>query len=370
MPPSPILALARDLVALDSRSSLSNLAVAERIEAELGGFELERLDFTDAAGVAKRALVAHRGPPGGLALSGHMDTVPATGWTDDPWSGRVADGLLHGLGSADMKGPLAAAILAARALPESVPVTLLVTTDEETTKQGARVIVERSELARQAHPAAIVVVEPTSMRPLRGHRAHVQFTAEAVGVQAHSSTGRGRNANWDLLPFLVAMRGLHDRLRTDPALQDPAYDPPFSDFNLVIDNHGTAVNVTVARATAIIKFRYSAAIDPDPIIAAVQVAAAEAGIRVTHAVEGRPPELPAEHPFVRACVVASGHPAGVAAFGTDASQLQALAPCVVMGPGDISVAHRPGEAIRVADLDAAMPVFQHLARQVATHAVG
>lgn len=139
MPPSPTLALARDLVALDSRSNLSNLALAERIEAELGGFELERLDFTDATGVAKRALVAHRGPPGGLALSGHMDTVPATGWVDDPWSGRVADGVLHGLGSADMKGPLAAAILAARTLPPDVPVTLLVTTDEETTKEGARV---------------------------------------------------------------------------------------------------------------------------------------------------------------------------------------------------------------------------------------
>ena len=67
--------LAADLVSIDSRSSVSNLAVAERIEAELGGFEVERLDYTDAAGVPKRALVAHRGPPGGYALSGHMDKV-------------------------------------------------------------------------------------------------------------------------------------------------------------------------------------------------------------------------------------------------------------------------------------------------------
>ena len=360
-----LIALARDLVALDSRSSVSNLAVAEWVEAELGGFEVERLDYVDAAGVAKRALVAHRGPPGGLALSGHMDTVPATGWQDDPWSARVADGLLHGLGSADMKGPLAAAIVAARALPPALPVTLLVTTDEETTKQGARLIAERSGLARRASPAAILVVEPTRLRPLRGHRAHVQFTAEATGVQAHSSTGRGRNANWELLPFLVEMRRLHDRLRSDPALQDPAYDPPFSDFNLVIDNHGTAVNVTVPRATATIKFRYSAGIDPEPVIAAVQTAATQAGITVTHALEGRPPELATGHPFVRLCVAVAGSPAGVAAFGTDASQLQALAPCVVMGPGDIGVAHRPGEFVPVAELEAAVPMFVRLARQVA-----
>ena len=85
-----VSALARDLVRLDSRSFVSNIAVADRIEAELDGFELERLDYVDPSGVAKRALVARRGPPGGVAFSGHMDTVPDTGWSDDPWSGRVA----------------------------------------------------------------------------------------------------------------------------------------------------------------------------------------------------------------------------------------------------------------------------------------
>ena len=359
------VALARDLIAIDSRSSLSNLAVAERIEPELAGFEVERLDYTDPAGVAKRALVAHRGPPGGLALSGHMDTVPATGWTDDPWSGRLADGVLHGLGSADMKGPVAAAIVAARALPPNIPVTLLITTDEETTKQGARTIVERSVLVQQARPAAILVVEPTNMRPLRGHRAHVQFSAVATGVQGHSSTGKGRNANWDLLPFLADMRAIFDRLHTDPALQDAAYDPPFSDFNLVIDNHGSAVNVFVPRATATIKFRYSAGIDPEPIIAAVHDSARRTGIAVSHALEGRPPELPPDHTFVRLCAEAAGAPPSVGAFGTDASQLQALAPCVVLGPGDIGVAHKPGESIPVAALAAALPVFTRLAQQMA-----
>ena len=112
---NPVLRLAADLVAIDSRSAVSNLAVADRIERELAGFEVERLDYTDAAGVPKRVLVAHKGPKGGHALSGHMDTVPATGWESDPWSPRLdAAGMLHGLGSADMKGQVAAAIAAAR----------------------------------------------------------------------------------------------------------------------------------------------------------------------------------------------------------------------------------------------------------------
>src|SRR5271157_3897282 len=145
-----VTTLTRELVALDSRSFVSNLAVADQVEAALPGFDIERLDYTDPAGVAKRALVAHRGPAGGIAVSGHMDTVPDTGWQEDPWSARLgADGFLHGLGSTDMKGPVAAAIVAARALPNGVPITLLITTDEETTKQGARLITQTSELVRR-----------------------------------------------------------------------------------------------------------------------------------------------------------------------------------------------------------------------------
>ncbi len=294
-----------------------------------------------------------------------MDTVPDTGWQSDPWSATIEGGLLHGLGSADMKGPLAAAIVAAQALPDDVPVTLLITTDEETTKGGAREIAQRSVLARSAAPGGIVVAEPTRMVPMRGHRAHIEFTAVATGVQAHSSTGRGRNANWDLLPFLLEMRTLYERLREEPTLQDPAYDPPFSDFNLVLDNHGTAVNVTVPKATAIIKFRYSAKVDPRPVVEAVRAAAQRQGLALSEVREGTPPELAEDHPFVALCSRIAGAPPRVAPYGTDASQLQALAPCVILGPGDIAKAHAPGECVPVAELAAAVPMFMRLARACA-----
>ncbi len=359
-----VVTLTRELVSLDSRSFVSNLAVADRVEAALIRFDIERIDYTDDAGVAKRALVAHRGPMGGIALSGHMDTVPDTGWQEDPWSARLdADGVLYGLGSTDMKGPVAAAIVAARALPDGVPITLLITTDEETTKQGARLIAQRSELVRQVKPHGIIVAEPTSLAPVRGHRSHIAFTCVATGVQAHSSTGRGHNANWDLIPFLAEMKSVFERLRRDTSLQDAEYAPPFSDFNVVIDNHGAAVNVTVPKATARIKFRYSAKVDPSPVLAAVYAAADRFGIQVSEAREGFPPELPADHPLVRLCVDLVGVAAGTAPYGTDASELQAIAPCVVLGPGDIAQAHTPTEAVRVADLAAAVPVFMKLAER-------
>jgi acetylornithine deacetylase/succinyl-diaminopimelate desuccinylase-like protein len=46
--------------------------------------------------------------------------------------------------------------------------------------------------------------------------------------------------------------------------------------------------------------------------------------------------------------------------------LQAIAPCVVLGPGDIAEAHTPNEKARIADLEAAVPVFMQLAERGAT----
>lgn len=373
--PSELHALASALVAIDSRSFVSNVPLAERIERELAGFEIERLDYLDDNLVPKRALVAHRGGTnsqkgGGIAFSGHMDTVPDTGWSEDPWSGRIADGFLHGLGSTDMKGPVAACIVAARSLPADMPVTLLLTTDEETTKAGARIIAARSDLARRAKPVAIIVAEPTRLRPVRGHRAHIAFTAVATGIQAHSSTGKGRNANWDLVEFLAEMKAVHLRLRTDTTLHDADYDPPFSDFNLTIDNHGAAVNVTVPRSTVRIKFRYSAKLDPSPVLDAVRGAAARAGLALAEAREGFPPELPASHPLIALCAAQTNQAPLTAPYGTDASELQALAPCVIMGPGDIGEAHTPQEKLRITDLEEAVPLFRRMAEIVAARGIG
>ena len=362
--PTRVLAtLAQDLVRIDSRSSVSNMAVVERLERELSGFDVERIPYVDEDGVDKCALVATRGT-GGLAFSGHMDTVPDTGWLTDPWSGRIEEDTLFGLGSADMKGPVAAIVIAAQTLPGRIPVALLLTTDEETTKSGARAVVG-SELVRQYTPCGIVVAEPTRLQPVRGHRSHIEFTAIARGVQAHSSTGRGRNANWDLIPFLAALREIHERLRTDPLLQDTAYDPVFSDFNPIIENHGTAVNVTVPKATVRVKYRYSAGIDPASVIDSVQRAADAAGLVLSTKHEGHPPELPADHLLIQTATELTGAPAVTAPYGTDASELQAIAPCVVLGPGDITTAHTPHEEVSLSALATAVPLFQRMAQRLA-----
>ncbi|MFC7689175.1 M20/M25/M40 family metallo-hydrolase [Paeniroseomonas aquatica] len=184
-------------------------------------------------------------------------------------------------------------------------------------------------------------------------------------MQAHSSTGLGRNANWALIPFLAEMREIHRQLVEDPALHDAAYDPPFTDFNLVLDNHGTAVNVTPALATCRIKFRASRSLDRAPILERVRAAAARAGLELTIAAEGTPPELPADHPLIALAGRLTGAAPRTAAFGTDASELQALAPCVILGPGGIETAHTPHECVTVAALEAAVPLLARLLAEAA-----
>jgi acetylornithine deacetylase len=131
-----------------------------------------------------------------------------------------------------------------------------------------------------------------------------------------------------------------------------------------VDNHGAAVNVTVPKATAIIKFRYSAKVDPGPVVDIVRDAAQRAGLALTETREGDPPELPPMHPVVQLCSQVVGAAPGVAPYGTDASELQALAPCVILGPGDIAQAHAPDECVSIAELAAAVPLFMQLAQQI------
>ncbi len=212
----------------------------------------------------------------------------------------------------------------------------------------------------------ILIAEPTRMIPVRGHRAHIGFTAVATGVQAHSSTGKGHNANWDLVEFLAEMKAIYTKLRQDPALQDTAYDPVFSDFNLIIDNHGTAVNVTVPTATVQIKFRYSARIDPAPIVDAVRQAAARAGLALTETREGNPPELPAGPSLCaprRRPARHASHDRAVRHPTHPCCRPSRPASC--SAPATLGLRTSRARPSQWHDLEAAIPVFASLAERVA-----
>lgn len=357
--------LTGELIAVDSRSSVSDVPIAELLESHLGGWQIERIDYTDANGLPKRNLVcADEESTSPLAFTAHIDTVSSAGWERDPFAALIEDGRIVGLGASDMKGSIAAFLVACEGIERKRRPKIVLTADEETTKQGVRETVARSRMLRDGSVKCFIVCEPTTMELVRGHRVDVQFAVHARGIQAHSSTGKGINANVQLIPFLAEMRELHLRLREDTSLHDTQYDPPFCDLNFVIDNYSAVPNMTVGRATCRIKFRYSKSFDPRIVIDAVEAAAKRAGLEVEMRKEAPPPELAANDPIVIAAEKIVGRKARVMGLGTEASEYGKLAPSLVIGPGRIEDAHRPSEAIEIRALDAAVELYRRLALEL------
>src|SRR5918993_1313583 len=181
-----VLEILSALVAFDTTSRNSNLAIIEWIEGHLDrlGFASQRI--YDATG-RKANLFATIGPAEtpGYILSGHTDVVPIDGeeWSSDPFSLRVADGRAYARGACDMKGFLAVCLAAAQEIQAGElkrPIHLALSYDEEVGCVGARGIAEM--LARRpVKPLGCFVGEPTQMGVVIGHKGKRSVRARVRG---------------------------------------------------------------------------------------------------------------------------------------------------------------------------------------------
>src|SRR5262245_16521330 len=153
-----------------------------------------------------------RGSGGGrtLMLNAHMDTVGVAGMKE-PYTGRIADGRVYGRGAYDMKGSLAACMIAAwRASTLGLRGDVVVTAvaDEEVASVGTEAI------ARTRRADAAIVTEPTEERLALAHRGFAGFTIDVVGRAAHGSRpDLGIDAIARTGPVLVRLAELDARLR-------------------------------------------------------------------------------------------------------------------------------------------------------------
>src|SRR5580658_5959958 len=180
------------LVAFDTTSHLSNLALIDWVERYLSEFGVEARRIASADG-AKANLLATIGPAneGGVVLSGHTDVVPVAGqaWSSDPFALSERDGRLYGRGSSDMKGFIALALAAVPyllAAPLRRPAHLAFSYDEEVGCFGAPAMIE--VIAREVpKPALVVVGEPTSMEVESGHKGIKVWRVTVTGRESHSA---------------------------------------------------------------------------------------------------------------------------------------------------------------------------------------
>lgn len=150
-----------------------------------------------------------------LMWNAHMDTVGVQGMAE-PFSGAVRDGLLYGRGSYDMKGSLAAMLVAAKGLVDGgvqLAGDLLVTAvaDEEHSSLGA------DHLVRHITADAAIVTEPTDLAICRAHRGFIWYNIHTNGRAAHGSRYQeGIDAIMHMGRFLARLEELEQELLHRP----------------------------------------------------------------------------------------------------------------------------------------------------------
>jgi acetylornithine deacetylase len=209
-----------DLVSIDSINP--DLVPGASGEAEIARYIarwLQRagLDVQLVESVSGRPNVVGiaRGTGGGktLLLNGHMDTVGIVGMPD-AHRPRIDDGRLYGRGAYDMKGGLAACMLAVaeagkQRLRGDVIFTAVI--DEEYASAGTL------DLARRFPTDGAIIAEFTELQLILAHRGFVWLEVETLGKAAHGSRpDLGRDAIVKMGKVLVEMEKLDQKLRSNP----------------------------------------------------------------------------------------------------------------------------------------------------------
>ncbi|KAI7760635.1 hypothetical protein LZL87_009519 [Fusarium oxysporum] len=158
-----------------------------------------------------------RGSGGGKSVmfNGHLDTVTIMGYDDDPLSGKIVDGRLYGRGSADMKGGVAAGMIAlanTKKLGLRGDVIFTGVADEESLSKGTEDILRAGWRADAA-----VVSESTNLEINHAHKGYCHVEIKVYGLAAHGSRADlGIDAIVNAGHFLVEFRKYVKKLQEGP----------------------------------------------------------------------------------------------------------------------------------------------------------
>ena len=295
----------------------------------------------------------------------HIDVVPAGDpslWERDPYGAEIADGRLHGRGSGDAKGPIACALEAAACLratgwePQGTLELALVSDEETMGFKGAGWLVDQGIVK----PDVAIVGEPTRVRVVRAQRGASWYRLTTHGLAAHGSAPeRGVSA---IRHMAEVVRRLDETL---PDAQHELLGGPSLSVGVI--SGGTKTNIVPASCWIEID-RRTVPQETEPDVRRSIEAAIEAARDTFPDIDARVELLFYSQPFemsedsrivseVAAAVTeASGADAQIIGFrgASDARFLTAVgAEVVVLGPGEIELAHTARESLDLSELEPA-----------------
>jgi acetylornithine deacetylase len=358
------------LVSIDSVSARSNSEITKYLAqcCETVGLAVKRFAYTDDNGIEKVNLIALGGTEFSkvteveLALVGHTDTVPYDPNWHEALNLTEYDGKLFGRGACDTKAFIASALAAVANLNLGDlrrPLALIFTADEEIGLIGAKRLADTRPLRARYS----IVGEPTSLQPMRAGKGYCLAEIFVKGREAHSAyPAWGASAIFRAARLLSRIEKIADQLKRE---QHPAFDPDYTTLNVGLIRGGTAKNVIAGECRFTLEWRPIPGQESDRLLDLLNSgieeererdAGFECEVEATRADGGF--ETPSGSTLVTMLEEATGQSAGTVAFGTEAAQLIRVgAEAVVLGPGDIRVAHRTGEFVPVEELHRSVEIL-------------
>jgi acetylornithine deacetylase ArgE len=364
-----LVELARSLVGFRTEIPPGNEeGCARYIHDFLADLHAERADLLlDRFEPGRANLVARFGPDEpGLLLGGHIDVVPAgdeAAWTRPPFEGAVKGGRLYGRGAADMKTGLAAILKAVEAASRGRMrrgLLFVATAGEEVGFDGLKALYARRLIPEGAARLG-VMGEPTSLRPIRGHKGLADFRITVRGRSGHASRPElGVNAIEKCATVIGAVsawsRGLSKAPDTDLGctIATPTVIRGGTKSNVIPDYCELIVDTrwVPKHGTAFVKKGL------DGVVAALRKDDPALDARVELMYDSPSLKLPRSHPAVRLAESISGLKSEVAPYGTEAAlYAQHGIPSLVLGPGSLRQAHIIDEFVELGEAKKALSIY-------------
>lgn len=279
-----------------------------------------------------------------ILLNSHIDTVkPVNGWRKQPFTAKMEDGKLYGLGSNDAGASVVSLFEVYRylsATEQAYNLIFLASCEEEVSgKNGIESVLP------QLPPIALGVVgEPTEMHPAIAEKGLMVLDVTAHGKAGHAARNEGENAIYKALDDIQWFRNY--RFPKESSFLGPVK------MSVTQVNAGTQHNVVPDICTFVVDIRSNECYSNEDlfqeICSYIQSEAKARSFRLNSS------HIDAEHPFVKRAVELGRTP-----FGSPTLSDQALMrfPSVKIGPGKSSRSHTADEYIRVSEIEEAIGMY-------------